>query len=333
MAARLSAFERARIEATGSAGATALDIAVVLGRHPATVCRELGRCGGTETVYDAAAAQADASRRARRPRAWELEADPVLAAQVKARMTRRWSPHAISADMAAQGRRVCAETIWRAAYSGCGLGADAWADLPRAQRRRRARSRHSEKAGPLGQYRPLSERPGAVEDRSEPGHREGDDHRGSQPQRRGHPGGARQPPHARRGAARRLHGAQRRRSGHRRIGPPAGPSVALADLGPRPRDGPLGRHRNGAGHRGVLLRPPQPKPARHQRAHQRAAATLAAKRNTAGPQPAATRRHRGQPRLDAPPTPQLAISRRHLHSTRSQPPIEPAPVYKGSIHG
>ena len=150
MAARLSALERARIEATGSAGAAALDIAVVLGRHPATVCRELGRCGGPEAVYDAAAAQADASRHARRPRAWELEADPVLAAQVKARMTRRWSPHAISADMAAQGHQVCAETIWRAAYSGCGLGADAWKDLPRGRRRRRPRSRHSDKAGPLG---------------------------------------------------------------------------------------------------------------------------------------------------------------------------------------
>ena len=174
MAARLSAFERARIEATGSAGATGEDIAVVLGRHPATVCRELGRCGGTGAVYDAAAAQADASRRARRPRAWELEADPVLAAQVKARMNRRWSPQAISADMAAVGQRVCAETIYRAACSGCGLGAEAWKDLPRGRRRRRPRSRHSEKAGPLGDYRPLSERPAVVEDRSEPGHREGD---------------------------------------------------------------------------------------------------------------------------------------------------------------
>ena len=89
-------------------------------------------------------------------------------------MTRRWSPQAISADMAAQGQRVCADTIWRAAYSGCGLGAEAWKDLLRGRRRRRPRSRHSDKAGPLGEYGPLSERPAAVEDRSEPGHREGD---------------------------------------------------------------------------------------------------------------------------------------------------------------
>ena len=174
MAARLSALERARVEAMRSAGAAGEDIAVVLGRHPATVCRELGRCGGTGAVYDAAAAQADASRRARRPRAWELEADPVLAALVKARMTQRWSPHAISADMAAVGHRVCAETTWRAAYSGCGLGAEAWKDLPRGRRRRRPRSRHSDKAGPLGAYRPLSERPAAVCERTEPGHWEGD---------------------------------------------------------------------------------------------------------------------------------------------------------------
>jgi len=57
---------------------------------------------------------------------------------------------------------VCAETIYRAAYSGCGLGADAWADLPRGRRRRRPCSRHSEKASPLGEYRPLSERPAAA---------------------------------------------------------------------------------------------------------------------------------------------------------------------------
>ncbi|WP_419840713.1 IS30 family transposase [Candidatus Poriferisodalis sp.] len=56
----------------------------------------------------------------------------------------------------------------------CGLGTEAWADLPRAQRRRRPRSHHSDKAGPLGDYRPLSERPAAVEERSEPGHWEGD---------------------------------------------------------------------------------------------------------------------------------------------------------------
>ena len=124
-------------------------------------------------MYDAAAAQADASRQARRPRAWELEADPVLAAQVKARTTalaaardqrrcgRRGTAGVRGDDLAGRVQRL------RARHRRVG-------DLPRAQRRRRPRSRHSEKAGPLGEYRPLSERPAAVEDRNEPGHREGD---------------------------------------------------------------------------------------------------------------------------------------------------------------
>ena len=70
------------------------------------------------------------------------------------------------------------------------------------------------------------------------------------------------------------------------------------------------------------MRPRRPLAAPHQRAHQRTAATLAAQRHAPGPQPAAARGHRGQPQLDAPPNTQLAISRRHLHSTHSQPPIE-----------
>ncbi len=80
-----------------------------------------------------------------------------------------WSPHAISADLAAEGVSVCAETIYRCVYSGCCLGADAWKHLPRQQRCRR-----SEKASPLGRYRPLCERPAAAADRSEPGRWEGD---------------------------------------------------------------------------------------------------------------------------------------------------------------
>ena len=80
MAARLSAFERARIEAMRSAGATALDIAVVLGRHPATVYREQGRCGGPEAVYDAAASRMQARSGPGAGRPGEAQDDPALVA-------------------------------------------------------------------------------------------------------------------------------------------------------------------------------------------------------------------------------------------------------------
>ena len=174
LAARLCALERARIEAMRSAGVRCEEIAARLGRHRSTIYRELGRGAGADGGYDAREAQAAAHERARRPKPPELAADRGLAGEVQALMRTQWSPHSISADLAGSGRRVCAETIYRAAYSGCGLGANAWKDLPRAQRRRRPRSRRSQRPGPLGDYRPLSERPAAVEDRSEPGHWEGD---------------------------------------------------------------------------------------------------------------------------------------------------------------
>ena len=131
MAKRLASDERARIEALGAVGTAAEDIAELLGRHRATVYRELDRGRCRDGVYRAQPAQAAADARARRPNALKLEADEGLAARVRRRLRRGWSPHAISADLAGSGTRVCAETIYRAAYSGCGLGPKAWKLLPR----------------------------------------------------------------------------------------------------------------------------------------------------------------------------------------------------------
>ena len=174
MAGRMSSDERARIEAHRSAGTDVAGIAVLVGRDRSTVCRELARGSCADGSYRAGEAQARADLRARRPKTPKLEGDLGLAAAVRYRFKHRWAPHSISADLAAEGRRVCAETIYRAAYSGCELGDDAWRDLPRQRRRRKPRSRHAQKRGPLGDYRPISERPAAVEDRSEPGHWESD---------------------------------------------------------------------------------------------------------------------------------------------------------------
>ena len=174
MAGRMSSDERARIEAHRSAGTDVAGIAVLVVRDRSTVYRELARGSCADGSCCAGEAQARADLRARRPKTPKLGGDLGLAAAVRYRLEHRWAPHSISADLAAEGRRVCAETIYRAAYSGCGLGDDAWRDLPRQRRRRKPRSRHAQKLGPLGDYRPISERRAAVEDRSEPGRWEGD---------------------------------------------------------------------------------------------------------------------------------------------------------------
>ena len=102
----------------------------------------------------------------------------MLAAAVNERLKLRWSPHAAAADLREAGMSVCAETIYRACYANdarSGLPAGTWAKLPRRARRRRPRSvAQAQKPSPLGEYRPTADRPADVEDRTEPGHCEGD---------------------------------------------------------------------------------------------------------------------------------------------------------------
>ena len=176
MAQRLSFDERARVEAMTSTGVSVACTARRLGRHRSTIHRELNR-GRRAGAYDAAAAQAAASVGAARPRTPKLAADPELAASVGEGLKEGWSPHAISAGLRAEGRTISAETIYRAAYdhSGSrGLPEGSWRCLPRRRRHRRPRGRCTTKPSPLGDFRPVCERPAAAGDRSEAGHWEGD---------------------------------------------------------------------------------------------------------------------------------------------------------------
>ena len=176
MAQRLSFDERARVEAMTSAGVSVADTARRLGRHRSTIHRELNR-GRRAGAYDAAAAQAAASVGAARRKTPKLAADPELAACVGEGLKEGWSPHAICAGLRAQGRTISAETVYRAAYdhSGSrGLPEGSWRCLPRRRRHRKPRGRHTRKPSPLGDFRPIAERPASVEGRSEAGHWEGD---------------------------------------------------------------------------------------------------------------------------------------------------------------
>ena len=164
MAQRLSSEERALIEAMAAAGVGVEETARRLGRHRSTVYRELGRGSGSGG-YDAQAAQTAADRRARRPKTPVLAADPVLAAATLSRLRDRWSPHAASAELRAEGLSVSAETIYRACYDPTGrrgLPEGCWRLLPRRCRRRKPRGRHTRKPSPLGDFRPIADRPAAA---------------------------------------------------------------------------------------------------------------------------------------------------------------------------
>ena len=179
MAARLSFDERCVISAMVGVGASARQIADELGRHSSTVRREINRAGG-RGVYRAEDAQTEAEVRARRPKVPKLVTDPQLAEAVTERLEMGWSPHAVAADLRNEGSLslVCAETIYQACYEPCGqrgLTVGSWRWLPRRRRRRKPRSRCEQaKRSPLGDIRPISDRPPAAADRSEPGHWEGD---------------------------------------------------------------------------------------------------------------------------------------------------------------
>ncbi|MYA75176.1 MAG: IS30 family transposase [Acidimicrobiaceae bacterium] len=119
-----------------------------------------------------------ACSRAARPKTPKLVEHPELAVKVAKRLKLRWSPHAISADLRSENVTVSAETIYKACYDPTGkhgLAADSWRRLPSRRRRRKPTSRCGQvKRSPLGDYRPLNQRPASVDDRAEPGHWEGD---------------------------------------------------------------------------------------------------------------------------------------------------------------
>ena len=177
MAQRLCFDERTRIEVMSEAGLSVAEMADRLGRCRSTVYRELGGGGGCDG-YRAGRAHRRAGVDAARPKVHKLAGDAVLAGEVAEGLKLRWSPHAISADLHTRGMAVCAETIYRACYANnntSGLKAGSWQSLPRGRRRRKPRSRcETAKRSALGPYRPLTQRPQQADDRSEPGHWEGD---------------------------------------------------------------------------------------------------------------------------------------------------------------
>lgn len=170
----LTQEERAQIAILKHDGKSNRQVARLLGRHPATIGRELKRNAGLRG-YRPKAAHDKAKERARRPRYRKMT--PDIAAYVEKHLRLDLSPEQISQTMAgATGVRVSHERIYQHVLEDKQRGGDLHHHL-RINHKRRYRRRNRRK----GDWRTkipnrvdISLRPASVEDRSEAGHWEAD---------------------------------------------------------------------------------------------------------------------------------------------------------------
>jgi IS30 family transposase len=179
----LSEDERVRIADLGRQGLGVRAIAVELGRDPATVSRELRRNRDPDSdQYRPFTAQRLAAARRARPGRGKLVRDAVLRQFVAQRLERRWSPEQISHALRCEfpdepERHVVHETIYQAIYRPelGGLRRDLPKVLRTGRRRRKPHRRPgTRRAGALVDMTMIDQRPAEADDRSVPGHWEGD---------------------------------------------------------------------------------------------------------------------------------------------------------------
>jgi IS30 family transposase len=178
----LSFEEREEVSRAIAGGQSARAIARALGRSHTTIAREINRCGG-RWRYRAHAAEREAWRRSRRPRATKLELCPELRRVIEERLQEDHSPEQIAGWLRTrypdnEAMHVSHETIYRALYVQARgtLKRELTRHLRRGRSRRYARSQSSkgQGQGKLTGMVMISERPPEVEDRAVPGHWEGD---------------------------------------------------------------------------------------------------------------------------------------------------------------
>jgi IS30 family transposase len=178
----LTLAEREEISRAVVAGRSIRSIAVLLGRSPSTISREIQRNGG-QGGYRAAQADQAAWDRARRPKRCKLAQNRTLARIVAGRLQLQWSPEQVAGWLKhtypCDGTfHVSHETIYRTLFIQArgALNKELLQHLRRTRGMRRSRH-HTQKTDNHGRIIDtvcISERPAAVEDRAVPGHWEGD---------------------------------------------------------------------------------------------------------------------------------------------------------------
>jgi IS30 family transposase len=175
---RLSLDERVEIYLGLQFELTFTAIAAVIGRAVSTVSREVNGHGGRARYRPVLAHQA-AEAAARRPKPTVLASRPELCARVVADLEQLWSPQQIARRLRADHPDrpemwVSHETIYKSLYVQ-GRG-ELRRELARCLRSGRAQRRRQGRlaARRIPDMVMISERPAEIEDRSVPGHWEGD---------------------------------------------------------------------------------------------------------------------------------------------------------------
>jgi IS30 family transposase len=178
----LTLTEREEISRGVVAGQSLRSIAVLIGRAPSTVSREINRNGGRR-AYRASKAEQSAWDRAHRPKICKLKQNPVLARIVASKLQLQWAPRQIAGWLKYtypdnENFHVSHETIYKSLFIQArgALKKELLQHLRRTRAMRRSRH-HTQKTKDHGRITntvSIRERPASVEDRAVPGHWEGD---------------------------------------------------------------------------------------------------------------------------------------------------------------
>jgi len=177
----LSAEERETLSLGLAHGHSLRTMALVLGRAPSTVSREVARTVTRGRPYRACTAHTVATGRACQPRRPRKLWDPWLWQYVQTQLAEGRSPEQIAGRLRRaypddMGKRLSTETIYAGLYvlpRGT-LRSELLATLRQARKARRPRARGIDRRGHIPNMTSIAERPADVGTRTVPGHWEGD---------------------------------------------------------------------------------------------------------------------------------------------------------------
>jgi IS30 family transposase len=177
----LSAEERETVSLGLAHGHSLRTMALVLGRSPSTMSREVARNVTRGRPYRACTTHTLATGRACQPRRSRKLVDPWLWQYVRTQLAEGCSPEQIAGRLRRaypddMGKHLSTETIDAGLYvlpRGT-LRSELLAAPRQARKTRRPRARGTDRRGQLPNMTPIAERPADVATRTVPGHWEGD---------------------------------------------------------------------------------------------------------------------------------------------------------------